>query len=240
MANGGTLVSDLIAGHVSDADSGASAGIAVVGVDNTNGTWQYSLDAGASWSSFGAPSAASRPAARRRRVHLCALRSQRRAGTAAVANGLTFRAWDRTSGVSGGTADTTSATLSVRDEFTADSYANNDGTASWSTSWVDTDVNPAAGQIRVTGGELVLSTFLGSGSVYRQVDLSGAHGRATAPSRTTTSSACSVPSPSRYRATAALRTARLIRSRASPTRATGPIPRTSPRTSPSIRASASS
>src|SRR5262245_9363588 len=172
-ANGGTLVSDLIAGHVSDADAGASSGIAVVGVDNTNGTWQYSLDAGASWSSFGAPSAASaRLLAADASTYVRFVPNAGWNGT--VANGLTFGAWDRTSGVNGGMADTTSAALSVRDEFTAVSFANNDGTASWSTNWVDFDRNPATGWVQVTGGELVLSTFVGSVPVYRQVDLSAA------------------------------------------------------------------
>jgi len=174
-ANGGTPVSDLVGGHVTDADAGASAGIAVVGVDNTNGAWQYSLDAGASWSSFGAPSAASaRLLAADPPTYVRFVPNAGWNGT--VANGLTFRAWDRTSGVSGGTADTTSASLTVRDTFTAVSYANDDGTANWSTAWVDADGNPASGNIRVTGGELVLSTFLGAESVYRQVDLSGATG----------------------------------------------------------------
>ncbi|HJY77841.1 MAG TPA: DUF4347 domain-containing protein, partial [Burkholderiales bacterium] len=174
-ANGGTLVSDLIAGHVSDADTGALTGIAVTGVDNANGAWQYSMDGGSTWNAFGSPTTATaRLLAADGSTYVRFVPNANFNGT--VANGLTFRAWDRTSGVSGGTADTTSASLNVRDTFTAASYANNDGTASWSTSWVDADGNPAAGNIRVTGGELVLSTFLGTESVYRQVDLSGASG----------------------------------------------------------------
>jgi hypothetical protein len=174
-ANGGTLVADLISGHVTDADSGASVGIAAVGVDNTNGVWQYSLDAGASWSSFGSPSTASARLLAAD-ASTCVRFVPNPGWNGTVVNGLTFLAWDRTSGVSGGTADTTSANLTVRDTFSAVSYANNDGTASWSTSWVDADGNPAAGNARVTGGELVLSTFLGTESVYRQVDLSAASG----------------------------------------------------------------
>ncbi|MCP4376334.1 MAG: hypothetical protein GY794_09190, partial [bacterium] len=42
--NSGTLVSALIAGHITDIDSGASEGIAVTGVDNSNGTWEYSIN----------------------------------------------------------------------------------------------------------------------------------------------------------------------------------------------------
>ena len=47
--NGGTLVSILISGWVTDADPGAVSGIAVVGVDNTNGSWEFSTDGGTTW-----------------------------------------------------------------------------------------------------------------------------------------------------------------------------------------------
>ncbi len=101
----GTLVSALISGYVTDADSGALAGIAVTGVNSSNGAWQFSVDDGASWSAIAAPSATS--------ALLLAADAQTRVrfvpsadfnGT--VAAGLTFRAWDRTSGVAGATADT--------------------------------------------------------------------------------------------------------------------------------------
>ena len=174
-ANGGTQVADLIAGHVSDANAGALTGIAVTGVDNSNGVWQYSIDGGSTWNAFGSPTAATaRLLSADASTFVRFVPNANFNGT--VTNGLTFRAWDRTSGVSGGTADTTSASQNVSDTFTAATYSNNDGTASWSTSWVDADGNPAAGNIRVTGGELVLSTFIGTESVYREVDLSGASG----------------------------------------------------------------
>src|SRR5438309_10481795 len=40
--NTGAQVAALIAGKVTDADSGALSGIAVTAVNNANGTWQYS------------------------------------------------------------------------------------------------------------------------------------------------------------------------------------------------------
>jgi hypothetical protein len=50
----GESVSSIIAGTISDADDpGALRGIAVTGVDNAHGAWQYSLDDGAHWTSFG-------------------------------------------------------------------------------------------------------------------------------------------------------------------------------------------
>ena len=178
----GTLVSSLVdfaspAGqvdNVTDPDVGAKLGIAVTGADTANGTWWYSTTGGSTWNALGAVSDAGArllAADANTRIYF-----QPNPDFNGISPALTFRAWDQTAGSNGGTADTTSATSSVRDDFTAVSYANNDGTASWSTSWVDADGNPAAGNVRVTGGELVLSTFLGTESVYRQVDLSAASG----------------------------------------------------------------
>ena len=39
-----------------DVDAGAIEGIAVITVDNTNGAWEFSTNAGGSWTAFGAPS----------------------------------------------------------------------------------------------------------------------------------------------------------------------------------------
>ncbi|MFN9978990.1 MAG: hypothetical protein ACK53Y_03710, partial [bacterium] len=105
--NAGTLVSALIAGYATDPDAGAVNGIAVTAVDDTKGTWQWSSNGGASWTSFGAVSAT--------RSHLLAADVGTRVrfvpgmdwnGT--IGTGLTFRAWDQTSGTAGQTADTSS------------------------------------------------------------------------------------------------------------------------------------
>ena len=56
VSNPGTLVSDLISSQVTDADAGALSGIAVISVDNTNGTWQYTVNGGGVWTDFGTPS----------------------------------------------------------------------------------------------------------------------------------------------------------------------------------------
>ncbi len=50
--NSGTLVSALLGTSVSDFDDAAVEGIAVTSIDNTNGTWQYSIDSGTSWTNF--------------------------------------------------------------------------------------------------------------------------------------------------------------------------------------------
>ncbi len=110
VTNPGTLVSGIIASaggdRISDGD-GAGEGIAVIAVNNTldgaNGDWQFSTNGGTSWSSFGAvsPSAARLLAA----DGSTKVRFNPPAGKGGTVDpGITFRAWDRTSGSNGGTA----------------------------------------------------------------------------------------------------------------------------------------
>ncbi len=156
VTNPGTLVSALIAGKTSDADPGALTGLAVTAVDNTNGTWQYSLNGGGTWTAFGAPSdAAARLLAADASTYVRFAPNADWNGT--VNNGLTFHAWDQTSGVAGGTANIT-ATQTVLDQFSAIAYNNNDGTSAWSTDWIDIDGNATGGSYRITGGELQIKT----------------------------------------------------------------------------------
>jgi len=116
-ANGtavGTLVSALIDlpggggnNNVTDADTGAVTGIALTATNTANGTWWYSLDNGASWSLVGAVS------------NSAALLLKADAGTrlyfqaaanfnGSVADAITYRAWDQTSGSAGNKVDTAS------------------------------------------------------------------------------------------------------------------------------------
>ncbi|HEY8358704.1 MAG TPA: hypothetical protein VIL30_14695, partial [Ramlibacter sp.] len=95
-ANAGMLVADLVAGRITD-PSGAY-GIAVVAAAGPGGTWEYSRDGGASWSSLADAKESS--------AHLLAADALTRVRFVPVADwngtasGLAFRAWDR----SGGTA----------------------------------------------------------------------------------------------------------------------------------------
>ena len=102
-ANPGTLVSALIAGQVSDADMGALSGIAVTSVDNSNGAWQYSTDGGSTWNAFGSPSNAN---ARLLSADASSyVRFVPNANWNGTVSGLSFRAWDQTSGSAGSVAD---------------------------------------------------------------------------------------------------------------------------------------
>ncbi|HUQ31150.1 MAG TPA: tandem-95 repeat protein, partial [Pyrinomonadaceae bacterium] len=107
-SNPGTLVSDIIlsAGgdRITDVDAGAIEGIAVTAVSNANGAWQYSIDNGTNWLPFNTPDATT--------ARLLAANATTRVRFIPNANfngtvnpGLTFRAWDQTSGTNGSTAD---------------------------------------------------------------------------------------------------------------------------------------
>ncbi len=102
-SNPGTLVSSLIAGHISDVDAAPLVGIAVTAVDNSNGSWQYSTD-GSSWNALdGVTTSAARLLAADALTAVRFVPNANWNGT--VGAGLTLRAWDQTSGAAGGTAD---------------------------------------------------------------------------------------------------------------------------------------
>ncbi len=173
--NPGTLVSALISGKTSDLDPGAQSGIAVIGVDNTNGTWQYSVNGGGSWTAFGIPTAASARllASDAATTYVRFVPNADYHGS--VSNGLTFRAWDQTDlSLNGSVADTNAVVHTLVDRFDTVSYSNTDGTAYWSSGWVDSDGNPSGGSVTVSGGKLNLATLVGTDSIYRQANLSGA------------------------------------------------------------------
>ncbi|RUT06030.1 hypothetical protein DSM106972_032360 [Dulcicalothrix desertica PCC 7102] len=103
----GTLVSSFIGigRNVTDSNTGAVTGIAITSADSTNGTWYYSTNNGTNWNTLGTVSSTN--------ARLLGADSNTRvyfrpnAGyTGSIGNGITFRAWDQTSGVAGGIADT--------------------------------------------------------------------------------------------------------------------------------------
>ncbi|MEA5570119.1 Calx-beta domain-containing protein [Calothrix sp. UHCC 0171] len=106
----GTLVSqlvdlDTIAGgldNVTDMDINAVTGIGVIGTDTNNGTWFYSIDNGAKWNQLFALESNTRLLAADASTRLYFQPRINYNGTA----GITFRAWDITSGINGSAADT--------------------------------------------------------------------------------------------------------------------------------------
>jgi hypothetical protein len=112
-------VAALLAGYASDGNLDP-VGIAVIGADSARGTWQYSVDGGTNWADLTGASASS--------ARLLGATSLVRFIPAAdwngtLAGGLSFRAWDQTSGgvagdqvdivVSGGYSSFSAATASA-------------------------------------------------------------------------------------------------------------------------------
>lgn len=71
----------------------------------------------------------------------------------------------------------------VRDQFGANLYTNNNGTMNWDTNWVETDSGgggsggATGGAIQVTGGQLRIQDDVGgTPDIYRQADLLGTPG----------------------------------------------------------------
>lgn len=105
--NPGTRIADLVVDNsITDADGAAVKAIAVTAVDNSRGTWQYSTDNGAHWNDFGAVSEA---AARLLDGTLTGADTHKiRFVPGADFNGsasVVFRAWDKSGGNAGATAD---------------------------------------------------------------------------------------------------------------------------------------
>ena len=97
----GTLVSTLASG-ITDVDAGAVKGIAVTTVDNSNGSWQYTLD-GTTWLAVGSVTPSS--ALLLPSDAVSSLRFVPNANWWGNTGLTTLRAWDQTSGTAGGFAN---------------------------------------------------------------------------------------------------------------------------------------
>ncbi len=104
-ANAGQTVASIIlsAGgdRITDVDTSAIEGIAITATTNGNGTWQYSTNAGGSWTSVGTVSSSS--ALLLRSTDMLRFVPD---GQNATSGDITFRAWDQTSGTFGTKVDT--------------------------------------------------------------------------------------------------------------------------------------
>ncbi|WP_046116133.1 beta strand repeat-containing protein, partial [Aquincola tertiaricarbonis] len=96
----GHLVATLLGGPLSDVDSGALQGVALIGQSAAGGSWQFSIDAGGSWQALGAVSDAA--ALLLRSSDLVRFMPDGLGGSTAS---LSFRGWDRSSGSAGSLAD---------------------------------------------------------------------------------------------------------------------------------------
>jgi len=104
----GTVISNLaaIGTNITDPDTGAVAGIAITAADTTNGSWFYSINGGTNWNALGSVSNTNaRLLATNANTRLYFQPTADYNGT--LTNGITFRAWDQTTGTNDSTADTT-------------------------------------------------------------------------------------------------------------------------------------
>ncbi|MEG5135613.1 DUF4347 domain-containing protein, partial [Microcoleus sp. A6-C6] len=107
-ASTGTLVSTIIANSagITDPNASAAQGIAITALDTTNGSWQYTLDGGTTWTN--APAVSATNALQLASDANTKIRFVPNAGyNGTVANAITFAAWDQITGTNGGTADYT-------------------------------------------------------------------------------------------------------------------------------------
>jgi hypothetical protein len=161
----GFLVS-LLASGATDADSGALQGIAVTGLDNSHGTWQYTLD-GSSWADIGSVSGSSA------RLLPSDATARIRFVPDADWNGSTglfnYRAWDQTDGVAGALADTTANGGST-------AYSSGESGSSLAVSAVnDAPVNQLPGtQLTALNTPLLLSVANGNAIQVADVDAASA------------------------------------------------------------------
>ena len=118
--NSGNLVSFIIASAganpITDVDIGAVEGIAVISVDDANGTWEYSTNDGVSWSPFGAvtdTSAVVLGDSANDRIRFVPDANYN--GTALIV----YRAWDRTDGNPSGTTGVDASVVGNASPFSA-------------------------------------------------------------------------------------------------------------------------
>ncbi|NEO52128.1 MAG: tandem-95 repeat protein [Okeania sp. SIO3B5] len=109
--NTGTPVADIIASAVTDADGGASSGVAITQIDNTNGLWQYSVDAGKNWVDVSTSNTTLLTATANDRLRFVP-------NTDFFGNAtIQFRAWDTTDGSSNTTQLTDISTIGGTNAF---------------------------------------------------------------------------------------------------------------------------
>ncbi|MFN6994739.1 MAG: DUF4347 domain-containing protein, partial [Aquincola tertiaricarbonis] len=150
--NAGQTVASFLAGQVSDADAASASGIVVTATAGTAGSWQYSLDGGATWADVGSVAGSSALALREQDLIRLVP-----GGSSAASASFSFRAWDQTTGSAGSKLD-----ASANGGSTAFSTATDTATLN---VVVAANQNPQFG----TGGKVI--TTLGAGDHFADANL---------------------------------------------------------------------
>ncbi|MCS7469466.1 DUF2341 domain-containing protein, partial [Stieleria sp. ICT_E10.1] len=157
----GDTVASMIASaggdRITDPDSGAVEGVAVIGVDDTNGTWQY--DAGSGWTSFGAVSNSNAVLL----DDAAKIRFVPDADYSGPSGDITFRAWDTTDGNPSGT---TAVDVSTNGDSTA--YSSTTDSASLNVL----AVNDAPVEASIEGSTLAYTENDGAVAITSTLTLS--------------------------------------------------------------------
>ncbi|MES2992095.1 MAG: DUF4347 domain-containing protein [Pseudomonadota bacterium] len=156
--NAGQTVASFVGASITDVDAGAVQGIAIFAADAGNGTWQFSIDGGASWATLGVVSDSTA-------LLLRATDSIRFLpnGANGTAGSIDYRAWDQTSGSAGSLAD-----ASVAGGATAFSAASETASiivTALNDAPVLTAIAPTLTSItedQTTNGGQTIATFIGT------------------------------------------------------------------------------
>ncbi|MCA8916979.1 MAG: IPT/TIG domain-containing protein [Planctomycetes bacterium] len=84
---------------ITDPDTGAVEGLGITAVDTTNGTWEFTIDGGANWSTVTIPTSNALLLADNANTSIRFRPNASFTGTQTA--GITFRAWDQTQGLNG-------------------------------------------------------------------------------------------------------------------------------------------
>ncbi len=165
-----TIINSAGGDRITDVDSLATEGIAITTLASGNGTWQYSINGGSSWTNIGAVSNSS--ALLLRDTDLVRFVPNGTSGTTAS---FVFRAWDQSTGTAGTKVDT--STNGGTTEFsTATETANITVTDVNSAPVLDSSKSPILGSINEDSGAPVgavgslVSTLVDFATPSGQVD----------------------------------------------------------------------
>jgi T1SS-143 domain-containing protein len=173
-----TSVSSLVGlngglGNVTDVDNGSVTGIAITSAPTTNGTWNYSINNGATWLTMGTVSGTSSLLLDPNALIYFKPTSSTFTGTASI----TFRAWDETTGTSGSKVSTGANGGTTAFSSATDTASLTVGVASANPFTLTTGTDPV---LFIGNTATTVNGIIGAGATLNAADsLSGGSGTDT-------------------------------------------------------------